>query len=297
MTTSQIEYFLTVATCLNFTEASKKLFVAQSSLSRNIAALEEELGLKLFARNKKSVRLTPAGAVLFDEFANIMDSFNNAIVKAKKAENGQDIHLHIGVVEAQESDRFLPSAIERLKELYPNIDMELTRGNFKSLRESIKNGDIDIAITLDFDLSSYNDQNILFERLYNASGDCIISKRHPLTKKENLCIADLKNETAIAISPSVSLGGYNNLIDFCKRHGFIPEVVRTAATIEDMVLMVESGLGFTVLDENCKFLKDENIYSIKIQDDIDLSIIAIWKKDNFNPAISLFINTITILEN
>ena len=54
MTTAQIEYFLAVATCLNFTEASKKLFVAQSSLSRNIASLEEELGLrKLFIRTKK----------------------------------------------------------------------------------------------------------------------------------------------------------------------------------------------------------------------------------------------------
>ena len=59
MTTFQIECFLNVAKYLNFTEAANHLFIAQSSLSRNISNLEAELGIKLFSRTKKYVRLTP----------------------------------------------------------------------------------------------------------------------------------------------------------------------------------------------------------------------------------------------
>ncbi|MCI6018145.1 MAG: LysR family transcriptional regulator [Clostridiales bacterium] len=297
MTTDQIHYFLTVAMCLNFTEASKKLFVAQSSLSRNIANLEEELGLKLFTRNKKYVRLTPAGAVLFEEFSKLENQISEAIENARQAQTGENINLRIGVVEAQESEHFLPSAISHLKSLYPTMNIELSRGNFKTLRESLKNGQIDIAITLNFDLPSYEEQEVLYENIYHSTGECIISKHHPLAYKENFRLTDLKDETAIAISPDISLGGYNNLIDYCKRHGFTPRHIKTASSVEDIMLMVEAGMGFTVLDENCKVRQNPSVRCIQPADDIGLYALAVWKKSNFNPAIPLFVNTLTLSVN
>ena len=64
LTTQQIRFFLEAAECLNFTEAAKRLFVAQSTLSKQIALLEDELGLKLFYRSNRTVGLTPAGREL-----------------------------------------------------------------------------------------------------------------------------------------------------------------------------------------------------------------------------------------
>lgn len=292
MTTAQIEYFLAVATCLNFTEASKMLFVAQSSLSRNIASLEEELGLKLFTRTKKYVRLTPAGAVLYEEFSKINHMMEGAIVKAKRAEAGKDLHLRIGVIEAQEAEHFLPPAISQLTTLYPTIDINLSRGNFKTLRNDLKEGKIDIAITFDFDLNSFKDQDILYESLYRSVGDCIISKNHPLAQKADVKISDLKDETAIVIDPDVSFGGYNDLIEFCKRHGFTPKHIRTASSVEDIILMVEAGLGYTVIDQNCKLSRGNLIYKLNTNDSVEMSVLAIWKKNNYNPAISLFITNL-----
>ncbi len=72
MTIFQIQCFLNVAEYLNFTEAANHLFVAQSSLSRNVSNLEEELGMKLFVRTKKYVRLTSSGAILYEEFSKLM---------------------------------------------------------------------------------------------------------------------------------------------------------------------------------------------------------------------------------
>lgn len=293
MTTAQIHYFLTVATCLNFTEASKKLFVAQSSLSRNIANLEEELGLKLFSRTKKYVRLTPAGAVLFEEFSKLENQLEEAIHKAQKAQLGSDMKLYIGVVEAQESEHFLPGSIARLKSRYPNIDLELTRGNFRALRESLRAGQIDIAITMDFDMNAYKEQDVLYETMYRSYGECVISKKHPSALKKNFDFGVLKNETAIAISPDISLGGYNNLIMFCERHGFTPKRIQTASSVEDIMLMVEAGLGFSVLDENCKMHQSPEVRFIHLDDDMTLSVVAVWRKENYNPAIPLFVNSLS----
>lgn len=293
MTTAQIKYFLTVASYLSFTEASKKLYIAQSSLSRNIAGLEEELGLQLFIRTKKFVRLTPAGAVLFEEFSKINDMLDAALQKAQLAETGENLELGIGIIEAQEADHFLPSAILSLTDLYPSISIHLMRGNFKFLRNALKTKEIDIAITLDFDLNSYKDQDILYESLYTASGDCVISSHHPLAHKADFQMIDLKDETAIAIDPEISFGGYHNLIEFCKRHGFTPKKIKTASSIEDIVLMVEAGLGYTILDENCKSRNNASIYCLNANDDVRLAALAIWRRDNYNPAISLFIRTLS----
>ena len=81
MTIFQIKCFLNVAEYLNFTEAANHLFVAQSSLSRNISNLEEELGMQLFVRTKKYVRLTPCGAVLYEEFSKLLKLGEAAVQK------------------------------------------------------------------------------------------------------------------------------------------------------------------------------------------------------------------------
>ena len=90
MTIFQIQCFLNVAEYLNFTEAANHLFVAQSSLSRNVSNLEEELGMKLFVRTKKYVRLTSSGAILYEEFSKLMKLGEAAIQKARNAELGEN---------------------------------------------------------------------------------------------------------------------------------------------------------------------------------------------------------------
>ena len=69
MTTQQIKYFLSLATELHFWKAAEKLFISQSTLSRQIQSLEEEIGYQLFKRDKRNVKLTDAGIFLKDKWA------------------------------------------------------------------------------------------------------------------------------------------------------------------------------------------------------------------------------------
>ena len=87
MTIFQIQCFLNVAEYLNFTEAANHLFVAQSSLSRNVSNLEEELGMKLFVRTKKYVRLTSSGAILYEEFSKLMKLGEAAVDRKHATQN------------------------------------------------------------------------------------------------------------------------------------------------------------------------------------------------------------------
>lgn len=293
MTHFQIECFLNVAKYLNFTEAANHLFIAQSSLSRNISNLEEELDMKLFFRTKKYVRLTPAGAVLYKEFSALMEQGKAAIEKARAAGLGQEGSISIGVIESQRSENFLPSVLNALREKYPNIKLSVFRGNFKELRNALFEGKIDISLTMDFDLPGYPASETIFQPFFHSSARCVLSKSHPLAKREYIHLEDLKNVPIVAINPEISYGAYNNAMELCKIHGFTPQEIHLSNSTQDTLLMVESGLGFSILDENCISSANESIQSIPVLRSDPLVLVAIWKKDNFNPVISLFVNLLT----
>lgn len=290
MTSFQIKCFLTVAEHLSFTEAANRLFVAQSSLSRNISNLEEELGLQLFIRTKKYVRLTPAGAILFSEFAKLEKQAEEAIAQARKAQANLEGLLRIGIIENQRSEHFLPQSISSLRKNLPNLKIDLLRGNFKELRDALARNEIDIAMTVDFDIEEYTDQNVIYQPFFISKGRCVISKYHPLADQEVIQIEDLKEEPLIAISPDISKGACQHLLELCKMHGFTPPQIHYANSIENLILMVESGLGFSVLDENSSIMGSSAVRVIPINDQGPLALVAIWHKNNLNPAIPLFIN-------
>ncbi len=290
MTTFQIQCFLSAAECLNFTEAANRLFVAQSSLSRNISNLEAELGMVLFTRTKKYVRLTPSGAVLYDEFTKLFQLGKSAIEKARNAELGENGSITLGVIETQRSENFLPDALHQLRTNHPNIQIDITSGTFRELREAVLDGSIDIALTLDFDLADYPAEDVVYQVFFRSRPKCVIAKFHPLAEQAPIHFDALSTETMIAISPSVSRGAYNNIVQFCERHGFSPAETIYASSIQNILLKVEAGLGFSVLDENCISYSNTAVLSLPFQKTDPLYLIAVWRKDNLNPVIPLFMN-------
>lgn len=292
MTSSQIQCFMAAAEHLNFSKAASELFMAQSSLSKNIINLELELGIKLFIRTKKYVRLTASGAILYEEFRKLIKQYESALTKALKVNLNKESAIRIGIVEAQKTDIFLPRAVANLKKSHPSIHIQLTRGNFRELRELLFKNTIDVAITFEFDLKEYDLETFEFNKFLDFSGECFISAYHPLAKKEELSFKDLKNETLIAISPEVSKGGYDKLIREFETQNALPKNIQAVDSVENIILLVESGLGISILDKNCIIYDKPTIKQIPIKDDPKVALAAVWKKSNVNPVIPMFINAL-----
>ncbi len=290
MTIFQIQCFLSVAETLNFTEAANRLFIAQSSLSRNISHLEEEIGLTLFIRTKKYVRLTPSGTVLYSEFSRLLKLGQHALEKAANAELGENGSLRLGVLETQRSENFLPERLNQLRQNHPNIQIDIISGTFRELREAVLGDEIDIALTLGFDMEDFNPEEVVFQPFFQSHPKCVISVSSPLASQAGLDLSALGSETMVAISPKVSRGAYHNIVQFCERHGFQPAEVIYANSLQDLLLKVEAGLGFSVLDENCISDSNTSLLSIPFYKTDPLNLIAIWKRNNLNPAIPLFTN-------
>lgn len=285
ITLVQIEYFLALARYLNFTEAAKNLYISQPSLSKQIASLESAIGVELFYRNKRDVRLTASGVVLLREIGGVIEIIESSIEKSKNTNLCDNITLVIGCLDGIDSSKLLIPFIKKFREKYPTINIVLKKYSFKMLREKLINGSLDIAFTLSFEIEGYS--GMISNIIYKGNSIIIMDKSNPLSKRENVLINDLKEEPFLAISRNESPNGFTRVINSCIRGGFTPKIEKQLPNIESILESVEAGMGVAIFDSNFKFNSGGNIKLFKIDDDY-IDIIMTWKKDNMNTGIPIF---------
>lgn len=287
ITLLQIEYFLAVAKYLSFTEAARNLYISQPSLSKQIAMLEEEMGVKLFLRTRRDVRLTPSGAVLYMELSSLAENIEKAIDKARQPELGQKLSLNIGCLEAMDTDLFMPPLIRLFKEKYPEVTLVVERHSFRALREKVISGALDIVFTIDFEVTDI--PGIIYDEVYRDNTGIFMSTANPLAARDRITLEDVSTEDFVLITRDESPNGFDGVISLCRKHGFKPNIVKQLPNIESLLLCVELGLGISIFDSNIRMGGKKNLKSFKLEDDFQ-SVVMAWKKDNMNPAVSMFVN-------
>jgi len=126
------------------TEAAKSLYVSQPSLSKQIAILESEIGVQLFYRTKRDVRLTQAGVVFFKELNGISELIESAVEKSRNPDLGESGTITIGCLEAMDTGKFLHAIVKKIMLKHPSVNIIFERHTFKMLREKFINGTLDI---------------------------------------------------------------------------------------------------------------------------------------------------------
>src|SRR5215510_9053027 len=119
-----LRYFVAVAEELHFGRAAARLHIVQPALSRQIRALEEEMGLTLFERDRRRVALTPAGSVFLNEARVLLGHVNRAVEAARRAARGELGSLRISYVPAMVTTG-LPEIVRGFRRRFPGVDMRL----------------------------------------------------------------------------------------------------------------------------------------------------------------------------
>jgi len=282
----QIEYFLAVARYLNFTEAAKSLYISQPALSKQIAILENEIGVQLLFRTRRSVRLTPAGAVLFQELDTIASQIENAIEKARQPVLGENSVLSIGCLEAMGTP-FLPALIKEFRQHYPGIRLIFERHSFKPLREKFLRGEFDIIFTLEIEVKDTPD--IIWDPFFIAQAYIFMSTTHPLAGRPNLKLEDLRDEGFVMISREEAPRSFDSAVALCRAHGFTPNIIKQMPNVESVLLSVESGIGVTLLDTSVRTIHADTFAGFAIPDE-PIEVGMSYRKSNLNPAVALFAN-------
>ena len=280
----QIHYFLTIARVLNFTAASKILFISQPALSKQILVLEEELGFPLLIRNKRSVALTPEGEQIYKEWSIIEEMMMNSIYNAKLLHHTAIGHLNIGCTDTFQIDEAISELTASFQAKYNNIDLNLESYGFKSLRDKLNSKDLDLIFIPNFELTNFKE--VEWINFQKVDLGIAVPTSNPLSQREKLTVKDLEHEPFIVITPNESAVGIEKIKTLCNSYGFEPKIVKYVSNLNSLTLALKNGVGVTICHNKIADKKIK-IYDLEHQPK-DSDIIAIWKQRNKSMELELF---------
>ncbi|MEM7710817.1 MAG: LysR substrate-binding domain-containing protein [Pseudomonadota bacterium] len=199
-TLRQIEYFIAVAEHRAFGAAATALAVSQPSLSKQLAAMEAELGTRLFERTSRSVTLTPTGRAVLARGRSILNEVRDFKAIAKGAASLFAARLSIGVLPSVGA-YFMPIANRRLHQLYPDLRLVVQEGATRDLLEMLRDGRIDAVIGAPTNDPDFDSVPLFEETLWicAASDDPLSSDRGPVR------LVDLADRPLLSLSAGFSL--------------------------------------------------------------------------------------------
>lgn len=235
----RIKYFLAVANYMNFTAAAEHMFVSQQAITRQIALLEQELGVKLFHRTTRSVELTPAGKICRDEFAKLDMEMTNAISRIQNAATANSATITIGFYQFFSRTRIITPVMNALYKQFPNINFRIRLYDFRDLRHNLLDGKLDLCFAVSSDWEYWT--LIKITKLYQLNFKLVVSIDHPLAAYEVLPMKALSEYPWFTVKNLDILRPYPTFWS-----SNIPCKVKIPAdNIATALAYVEAGRGFT----------------------------------------------------
>lgn len=237
----QIRYFQSVVRRGSFTAAAEEHFISQSAISQQIKALEEELGVTLLERKKRSFTLTPAGEYFYKKSLVLVADYDNIVRELQKVSGNSGELLKVGLLKGYSGKEF-NSAVSEFTVQYPDVTVEVTHGNHDALYALLRNGELDIV--LNDQRRAFSDEyvNIVLDiREYYAE----ISANSPLAQLDEAEISDLKNTPLILLSSPDQQETERSF--YANDLGFQSEIYFTEY-IDDALMQVIQGKGFMMIE-------------------------------------------------
>ena len=276
MTLDQIRYFMVTSQWLNFSRSAERLFMSQSNLTKQIAALEKELGFVLFDRDTHRVSLTEAGVVFQQLVSEPFRQINQAIERTRYTYGTAANRITVGVVEDERLPEWIYGMIGDYYRTLECRQLLLERNAIRDLRVKLLAGSYDLVITTENDVRGL--RGICFQRLMRTQVTLAVRRDHPKLQKPHPVMKDFEDEVFIMATP-VEEQRYGTAMErLFGHHGIIPNVQFVEDT-ESAVLNVEAGIGVAVIPSHVTVRPGSPIVFLPVADLEDAYLVAAWRED------------------
>ncbi|WP_298379295.1 LysR substrate-binding domain-containing protein [Azospirillum sp.] len=244
----QINAFIAVAEELHFGRAAARLNLSQPPLSQQIKGLEEQLRVRLFERNRRSVRLTPAGQAFLRHAYEVLRTAETGAQAARRAASGEVGELRVGYsASALYSDEVL-QAIVRYRQRWPGVEIRLLEGSTRSTARDLEADRLDLGVVRGPLPDAVLDWPAERRRLVSRDPLLVaMPRRHPLTARRRVALADLREERFIVMARHLGTA-LNDLLDrLFAVAGVRPQIVLETAEMASLLGLVGAGAGIAIV--------------------------------------------------
>lgn len=276
--------FIAVAETLHFGRAAERLHISQPPLSRQIAALEKELGVRLLERHSRHAALTPAGRRFLEDARAVVASFDQACRNARLAQRGELGELSIGFM-MHAAYTVLPGLTRRFLEAYPDVRVELREVLPGLLPDAVLTGRFDTGILFDpGPLAGLSMHRIHQERLCVA-----IPAGHRLAGHAIIAASLLEGEPLIAVPTETAPMLREAIVRHFHAAGLEP-VFRLETQLQQTIIsLVAESLGIALVPESMSRLGRTGVVFRDLEDAPTIGHAVIWRPGNLNPALGPFL--------
>lgn len=235
--------FVTIVEAGTYLEAAERLFISQSTLSRHIQNFESELGCILFERTTRKVKLSKFGELMLPYAKRIVETqkeYTQAVLQ-----NLEDAQISITVGSIPALGQYnITEVLAEFKKLNPRFTLKVIEAESNVLIDLLRQKECDFAFIREAD--SHDTDSEFISILYATDNlVAILPTSHPLSKSESLSLAQLRNESFILLPQDTLM--YKLCVEACQKAGFDPRVIFTSYRGENIISMVETGAGVSLL--------------------------------------------------
>jgi len=241
-----LRYLVAAAENGSFSGAARRLHVAQSAISEQLADLEQEIGVQLFTRSSRKTSLTPAGELFLAEARQILADADHAVETARRAQRGEIGSLSIGFFAGSVGVNF-PRLIRSFRKQHPGVRLSMVEMTSTRQWQALVTGEIDVGFTRRVEPEFRTD--LISEILHQDPIVAIVPKGHPVAPGP-VDLRDLASEPFVLSSRDTSPAVFDKVIELCSEAGFSPRIASISSVWSSVAVMVQAGEGIALLPLN-----------------------------------------------
>jgi DNA-binding transcriptional LysR family regulator len=277
----QIRSFLSIAETLHFGRTAELIHISQPALSLQIRALEEEVGVRLFERNRRKTTLTAAGFAFRDDAAAALSQLEQAIRRARLAANGKLGLLRIGFISTAGSE-IVPDIVRQFRELNREVEFSLRNILTAEQVRMLEAGSLDIGF-LRLPIEGHPALDVV--TVHREPFVLVVPSSHKLAKRKAVRLRELAGQDFVMYERTYAPGFHDLIFGILRDARIVPNVSQTAGEIPTLISLVDSRMGITILPASAVKHSVASVVACEILDRIPMSEIGIAIGKQFRAAV------------
>lgn len=250
---NSLQYFVLVAKFENMSRAAECLHITQPALSKSISLLEKNLGVALFDRNGRTIKLNRYGRFFLERAESMLKEYDMAKEGLLNLVSPAQGVVSIGFMHTLGLE-VIPQLMAAVQKVYPQMKIQLTQSNSSTIMSKLEVGELDLCLISSFE----TDKDLVWEKLWEEELFLIVPENHPLANAKQVNLKDFANEPFISIKKGNTLR--KSVDDLYKQEGFQLNVGFEGEEVHTITGLVESGLGVSLIP----YIKGLEQYKIRL---------------------------------
>ena len=272
-------------------KAAERLRVSQSTLTRQMHSLENEIGGRLFERETTGVALTASGHALADGIRPVLAQFDSVIADVRSRAHGKSTQLRVGYLPSAAAD-YLHPALKELRRVHPEVKVKLLDLSPGEQIPALRKGELDLALI--GNAGAFLAREFFVRRIASLPLMVALPETHPLAAQDALRMSDLKRESFIG-APESELPGHNRwIVQICKRAGFRPRFLLDAGSLAEGLASIVMEGAISLQPEYAKRAAVPGVVFRPLRDAAaKWDLMVAWQRGKTAPPVRVLVDALT----